>query len=150
MQRISGINPNIVQLICEFINRDITPVVPKRICWRKWRPCSIKPYCLSINREGQVYYKGKEVRANYAIEQEGLKSAVLALKTAFPINGTAVMASLQSISTIEAKRLVKTADIISMLTLDGVKGTAKAHHPLISSLKPHPGQLNVVSNLEKY
>ena len=81
---------------------------------------------LALIGEGQVYYEGKEVQSNFALEQVGLKSATLGPKDGLSlINGTAVMAGIQAYSTISAKNIVKTADIISMLTLDGVQGTTK-------------------------
>lgn len=145
----SGINPEIVRLICDFINRDISPIVPEKgSVGASGDLAPLSHIALALIGEGQVIYKGKNVHASFALEQEKLVPAALGPKDGLSlINGTAVMAALQSISTIEAKKLVKTADIISMLTLDGVKGTTKAHDPLITSLKPHPGQVDVVTNL---
>ena len=147
----SGINPSIVNLICEFINRDIIPIVPEKgSVGASGDLAPLSHIALALIGEGQVYYKDKEVISSFAMEQENLSPAKLGPKDGLSlINGTAVMASLQSIATIEAKKLVKSADIISMLTLDGVKGTTKAHHHLITSLKPHPGQVDVVENLNK-
>lgn len=147
----SGINPSIVDLICEFINRNIIPIVPEKgSVGASGDLAPLSHIALALIGEGQVYYNGKEVIANFAMEQEKLTPAKLGPKDGLSlINGTAVMASLQSIATIEAKNLAKSADIISMLTLDGVKGTTKAHDPLITSLKPHLGQIHVVENLNK-
>jgi histidine ammonia-lyase len=147
----SGINPSIVNLICEFINKDIIPIVPEKgSVGASGDLAPLSHIALALIGEGQVYYKGKEVIASFAMEQENLKPATLGPKDGLSlINGTAVMASLQAVATISAKNLVKTADIISMLTLDGVKGTTRAHHPLITSLKPHLGQVQVVENLGK-
>jgi len=147
----SGINPAIVDLICEFINRNIIPVVPEKgSVGASGDLAPLSHIALALIGEGQVYYNDKEVISSFALEQEKLTPAKLGPKDGLSlINGTAVMASLQSIATIEAQNLVKSADIISMLTLDGVKGTTKAHDPLITSLKPHIGQVQVVENLNK-
>ena len=147
----SGINPEVVQLICDFVNKNITPIVPEKgSVGASGDLAPLSHIALALIGEGQVIYKGKEVRSNYAMEQEGLAPAKLGPKDGLSlINGTAVMASLHSIAIIESKKIVKTADIISMLSLDGVKGTTKAHDPLISQLKPHPGQLDVVENLNR-
>ncbi len=147
----SGINPEIVNLICEFINRDIMPIVPEKgSVGASGDLAPLSHIALALIGEGQVYYKGKEVQSSFAMDQENLEPAKLGPKDGLSlINGTAVMCGLQSIATIEANKIARTADIISLLTLDGVKGTTKAHHPFITTLKPHLGQLTVVENLNK-
>ena len=147
----SGINPKIVQLICDLINKDIVPVVPEKgSVGASGDLAPLSHIALALIGEGPVYYQNKEVRSNFAFEQEGLSPAILGPKDGLSlINGTAVMASLQAIATIKAQNLALTADVISMLTLDGVKGTTKAHNKLITMLKPHPGQVRVVNNLNK-
>lgn len=147
----SGINPEIVQLFCDVINKKITPVVPEKgSVGASGDLAPLSHIALALIGEGQVYFEGKEVQSSFALEQAGLKPATLGPKDGLSlINGTAVMAGLQAFATISTKNIAKTADIISMLTLDGVQGTTKAHHKLITALKPHIGQINVVNNLEK-
>jgi histidine ammonia-lyase len=79
-----------------------------------------------------------------------LKPAVLGPKDGLAlINGTSVMLALGCLALVEAKKLVKLADIISCLTLDAVRGTASAFDMRISQLKPQPGQVDVSWNLLK-
>ena len=59
------------------------------------------------------------------------------------------MAALGALAIVEAKRIMKLADIASALTLDSVKGTTSAYNPLITMLKPHKGQIASVENLNK-
>ena len=44
---------------------------------------------------------------------------------------------------------MKLADVCAVLTMDSVKGTDKAYNPKITALKPHPGQIACVENLNK-
>ena len=59
------------------------------------------------------------------------------------------MAALGSLALHEANRVIKIADIATSMTLEAVRGTSKAYDPLISSLKPQPGQVDVSDNLTK-
>ena len=50
---------------------------------------------------------------------------------------------------VEARKVIKLADITTAVTLESVKGSKKAYDPSITSLKPHPGQIESVNNLNK-
>ncbi len=147
----SGVNPDIVQLLISFLNHHITPVVPcKGSVGASGDLAPLSHIALALIGEGDVEFQGKIVSSSFAIDQIGLKPAVLGPKDGLAlINGTAVMAALGAFAIEEAKRVMKLADICSALTLDGVRGTARAYHPLITSLKPHLGQLASTDNLQK-
>lgn len=145
----SGVNPEIVQLILDFIYFGVTPIVPRKgSVGASGDLAPLSHIALSLIGEGEVYYDGKIVNSSFAIDQIGRKPATLGPKDGLAlINGTAVMAGLGALALYESKRLMTIADITSCLTLDSVKGTPQAYHPKISELKPHPGQLECVFNL---
>lgn len=145
----SGVNPEIVQLLLDFLNHHITPVVPsKGSVGASGDLAPLSHIALALIGEGQVEYQGKIVNSAFAIDQIGKKPAVLGPKDGLAlINGTAVMAALGAFAIEEARRVMKLADICTALTLDGVCGTARAYHPLITSLKPHAGQIAASKNL---
>lgn len=147
----SGVEPSIVELLCDFLNSDITPVVPEKgSVGASGDLAPLSHIALALIGEGEVEYKGKIVSSHFAIHDIGKKPAVLGPKDGLAlINGTACMAALGSLALYEARNIVKLADISTCLTLDGVKGTARAYHPLITSLKPHPGQIHCVENLNR-
>lgn len=145
----SGVNPEIVELICDFINHGITPVVPEKgSVGASGDLAPLSHIALALIGEGEVEFQGKIINSKFAIDYIGKKPAVLGPKDGLAlINGTAVMTALGSLALIEAERLMKLADVSACMTLDGVKGTRSAYHPLITKLKPHPGQLDCVANL---
>lgn len=147
----SGVEPSIVELLIKFLNNDITPVVPEKgSVGASGDLAPLSHIALALIGEGEVEFKGKIISSLEALSSIGEKPAVLGPKDGLAlINGTACMAALGSLAIFEARRIVKLADISTALTLDGVKGTSRAYHPLISSLKPHPGQLLCVENLNK-
>jgi histidine ammonia-lyase len=147
----SGVNPDIVKLLLDFLNYDITPVVPEKgSVGASGDLAPLSHIALALIGEGEVIYDGKQVKSDFAIHEIGKTPAVLGPKDGLAlINGTAVMAALGSLAYSEATRAMKLADITSALTLDGVAGTMRAYDIKISQLKPHEGQLAVCQNFEK-
>jgi histidine ammonia-lyase len=145
----SGVNPDIVQLLLDFINNHIAPVVPEKgSVGASGDLAPLSHIALALIGEGEVIYQSKEVSAAFAIESIGKKPAKLGPKDGLAlINGTAVMSALGAIAVVEAEQLLKLADISAALTLEAVQGTSKAYHAGISQLKPHHGQLASAKNM---
>ena len=145
----SGVNPEIVQLLLDFINYGITPVVPEKgSVGASGDLAPLSHIALALIGEGEVEFDGKIVNSSFAIDYIKKTPAVLGPKDGLAlINGTAVMAALGSLAVHEAKSIFSLADIVSTMTLDGVKGTSQAYHKGITNLKPHQGQIESVDNL---
>ncbi|MBT3979961.1 MAG: histidine ammonia-lyase [Bacteriovoracaceae bacterium] len=147
----SGVNPEIIQLLLDFINYGITPIVPEKgSVGASGDLAPLSHIALNLIGEGQVIFEGKEIGANLAINSIGKKPAVLGPKDGLAlINGTAVMAALGSLALHRANSLIKIADISSCLTLEAVRGSRQAYHQGITALKPHPGQIECCDNLNR-
>ena len=151
IQGFSGVTPETIELLLEFINHNINPVIPEKgSVGASGDLAPLSHVALALIGEGEVEYEGKVVRSDFAIHQIGKEPAVLGPKDGLAlINGTSVMLALGCLALVEAKKIVKQADIIACLTLDAVRGTASAFDARISMLKPQPGQVDVSSNLLK-
>jgi histidine ammonia-lyase len=147
----SGVEPYAVELLLAFINHHITPVVPEKgSVGASGDLAPLSHIALALIGEGEVEVEGKIINAKFAIDQIGMKPVVLGPKDGLGlINGTACMAALGALACYEARHIMKLADIATTLTLDGVKGTSTAYNPLITSLKPHKGQIAAMENLNK-
>ncbi len=147
----SGLNPEIVKLLVDFINNDIIPVVPsKGSVGASGDLAPLSHIAYALIGEGEVFFKNKKIPAKKAIQAIRKKPIILGPKDGLAlINGTAVMTALAALATYDAHKIMKLADIAAVMTLDGVRGTSAAYHPLISSLKPHQGQKDCVVNLNK-
>lgn len=148
-QGSSGINPDIVWLICEFLNHDIIPLVPsKGSVGASGDLAPLSHIALCLIGEGEVMYRDQKMTTAKALQKAGLKAAELGPKDGLAlINGTAVMAGLGCVAVSLSERLLKSADIIASMTLEGIKGTISAYDKRISALKPHKGQLQSCDNL---
>lgn len=145
----SGVSLECVELLFDFLNHDINPIVPEKgSVGASGDLAPLSHIALALIGEGDVVYQGKKISAADAINAIGKKPVELKAKDGLAlINGTAVMAALGSLALYEADRLVKIADIATALTLEAVRGTKRAYDPDIASLKPQPGQIKVANNL---
>ncbi len=147
----SGVSIECINLLLDFINYNICPVVPEKgSVGASGDLAPLSHIALALIGEGDVIYDGKQVKSSFAIDQINKEPVKLQAKDGLAlINGTAVMAALGSLALYEAKRVVKMADIAAAMTLEAVRGTQKAFDLDISSLKPQPGQLKVSQNITK-
>lgn len=145
----SGVSIECIDLLLDFLNHDITPVVPEKgSVGASGDLAPLSHIALALIGEGQVIYQGKSVNADFAISQIGKSPVKLRAKDGLAlINGTAVMAALGALAVYESYRLVKIADIAASMTLEAVRGTKAAFDSSISRVKPQPGQIQVSSNL---
>lgn len=145
----SGVSLECIELLFDFINHGITPIVPEKgSVGASGDLAPLSHIALALIGEGHVFYNNKTVKSDFAIDQIGKKPVELKAKDGLAlINGTAVMAALGSIALYEANRIIKIADIATALTLEAVRGTKRAYDLDISELKPQPGQINVSKNL---
>ena len=145
----SGVNPEAVQMLVNFLNLDICPVVPQKgSVGASGDLAPLSHIALALIGEGEVYFQGEKMPAQKAFDKNGLKPVTLGPKDGLAlINGTAVMAALGALALERAEQFMKLADLAACMTLEGVRGTVRAFDPKISKLKPHPGQLACVDNV---
>lgn len=151
IQGFSGVTPETIELLLDFINHGIHPVIPEKgSVGASGDLAPLSHVALALIGEGEVEFNGKIMSSAFAIHQIGKEPAKLGPKDGLAlINGTSVMLALGTLALVDAKKIVKQADIISCLTLDAVRGTAAAFDERISRLKPQPGQVAVSSNLRR-
>lgn len=145
----SGVSIGAINLLLDFINEDVNPLVPKKgSVGASGDLAPLAHIALCLIGEGQVLFNGKEISSEFALHEIKRKAITLGPKDGLAlINGTAVMAALGCIGIHRAINIAKIADIAGALTLDGVQGTTVAFSRRISELKPHKGQLDVCDNL---
>ncbi len=145
----SGVSISAINLLLDFINEDVNPLVPKKgSVGASGDLAPLAHVALCLIGEGQVIYNGKEISSKFALHEIKKEAITLGPKDGLAlINGTAVMAALGCVGIHRAINIAKIADIAGALTLDGVQGTSVAFSRRISELKPHKGQLNVCDNL---
>ncbi|MBY0413267.1 MAG: aromatic amino acid ammonia-lyase, partial [Bdellovibrionales bacterium] len=113
----SGVEPYVVELLLDFLNSDITPVVPEKgSVGASGDLAPLSHIALALIGEGEVEFEGKVISSKFAIDHIKKVPAVLGPKDGLAlINGTACMAALGALAVFEARQIMKLADICATL-----------------------------------
>lgn len=146
----SGVNPYAVELLTLFLNNQIHPLVPSQgSVGASGDLAPLSHVALCLIGEGEVLYKEEKRNSGDVLKELGIAPLELGPKDGLAlINGTAVMTALGVLAIDRMEIIVKLADVVASMTLEGVRGTLRAFDQKISFLKPHPGQLECTTNLK--
>jgi histidine ammonia-lyase len=151
----SGVRPRVIEALLALLNHDILPVVPSRgSVGASGDLAPLAHLALPLIGRGTLRVGGGAGAAAGAVPaEEGLRRAGLAplelqAKEGLAlINGTQAMTSLLALAALEARRLLKTADLAGALSADALRATDCAFDPRIHALRPYPGQQASAANL---
>ncbi|MEY2768410.1 MAG: hypothetical protein RL359_46 [Actinomycetota bacterium] len=147
----TGVRVELAQAFVDFLNADITPVVPEfgsLGCSGDLAPLS---HCaLSIMGEGKVHNPaGEIVDSLVAMQTAGIKPVELEEKEGLAlINGTDGMLGMLIMAVTDLEELSKVADITAAMSIEGLLGTDKVFAPeLHFPLRPQVGQAVSAANI---
>jgi histidine ammonia-lyase len=145
----SGVRVELLDLMLAFLERDLLPVVPSRgSVGASGDLAPLSHLALPVIGAGRVTLAGEEMAAGEALERTGLAPLILEAKEGLAlINGTQAMTSLLALASLEARRLVRIADLVGALSVDAIRGSDGPFDPRIHSLRPFPGQRDCAANL---
>ena len=148
----SGVRPVVIDTLCEFLNRGVTPMVPSQgSVGASGDLAPLAHLALALIGEGEcIDDKGARIAAADALNQAQIKPLVLEAKeTISLINGTQGMLAVGTLALLAAEILVDTADVLGALCCDALKGTDVAFDERIHKARPHSGQLKSAANLRR-
>src|ERR1700730_18381230 len=144
-----GIRFEVIELLCEMLNRRVYPVVPEKgSVGASGDLAPLAHLALSLIGEGEAFFEGKRMEGGQALRRAKLKPVRLEAKEGLALlNGTQAMHAVGGLSILRAKRLSRVADISGAMTLEALKGTPAAFDPRLHDARPHPGQKAVAEHL---
>lgn len=148
----SGIRPLVAEKIIEFLNHDIVPYIPGQgSVGASGDLAPLSHLALAIIGEGYVWgEKGERVAATSLLNKKNVKPLELEAKEGLSmINGCQVMTAKGLLEAYRARRALFYADLTGAMTLEALKGSRRAFDPLISAVRPHPGEVKTARNLLK-
>jgi histidine ammonia-lyase len=139
----SGIRPLVAERLCELLNRGVTPVVPSQgSVGASGDLAPLAHMALVLIGEGEAEFDGVILPGGEALRRAGMVPIDLHPKEGISlINGTQAMLAVGCLELDAAQTLADTADVVSALTLDALRGTPRAFDLRIHQARPHPGQL---------
>ena len=145
----SGIRLEVIELLCELLNRGVHPLIPEKgSVGASGDLAPLAHLSLVLIGEGEVFYHGERLPGLDALNKAGLPPAILEAKEGLALlNGTQAMHAVGGLALLRAKRLTRVADIAGAMSLEALKGTPTAFDPRIHRARPHPGELAVAEHL---
>jgi histidine ammonia-lyase len=148
----SGVRAEVIDKICELLNRTITPWVPSQgSVGASGDLAPLAHLALVLIGEGECAGEsGARIPASKALREAGIAPLVLEAKEAVSlINGTQAMLAVGTLALLAAETLVDSADVIGALALDALRGTDVAFDERIHRARPHAGQIKTAANLRR-
>lgn len=147
----SGIRVEVVEKILEFLNHEIIPVIPQQgSVGASGDLAPLAHLALALIGEGDVWW-GKEKRsAAQVLKEKKVQPLQLEAKEGLSlINGCQVMTAVGLLNSFKARRLIWMTDLAGSISLEALFGSRSAFDPLISAVRPHPGDAETARNILK-
>jgi histidine ammonia-lyase len=146
---LSGVRSALAELLCQFLNHGVHPVVPSRgSVGASGDLAPLAHVALALVGEGEVLFRDRRRRARAVLQSLGLKPLVLEAKEGLSlVNGTQAMLAVGLLALRAGETLADTADVAGALSLDALRGSPLAFDERLHRARPHPGQLQTARNL---
>ena len=142
----SGVRAEIIDLLCDMLNRRVHPVIPKHgSVGASGDLAPLAHAALVLIGEGETMGRTSGAAA---LRAAGLKPIELAPKEGVSlINGTQVMTAIGCLALHDAEVLATSADVVGAMSAEALRATDRAWDPDLHETRPHPGQQAVAANL---
>lgn len=149
MKGHSGVSVRTVQLMAEFLNRDISPVIPMHgSLGASGDLAPLSHMALPLIGDGEVIIDGQQRPAAEVLAEHHLQPLELGYKEALAlINGTSAMTGVACIAHVRAATLLKLAVFASAAVVQCLRGSTRAFESRGHELKNHKGQVEIAAAL---
>ncbi|MGB1199946.1 MAG: HAL/PAL/TAL family ammonia-lyase [Cognaticolwellia aestuarii] len=146
-QGYSGVGWPLLQLLAQYINLDIVPVIPQEGSVGASGDLTPLSYVAgALVGERDVYHQGEIKNSAEVMAKLNLSPLTLRPKEGLAImNGTAVMTALSCLAFKRSEYLAKLATRITAFTSLALQGNSHHFDDILFSVKPHIGQQQVAS-----
>jgi histidine ammonia-lyase len=148
----SGVRPEVVDLMVAMLNADVIPAVPEQgSLGASGDLAPLANLALPLIGAGAVLATGGGTEPSAAaLDRTGLTPVTLEAKEGLAlVNGTQGMLSIGILAAVRLTSLLRTADVVAAMTIEGALGTDAPFDERLHRLRPHPGQLASAANLRR-
>jgi histidine ammonia-lyase len=149
LQARSGVHLELVELLVEFINRDIYPFIPEHgSVGASGDLVQLAHIALTLIGEGEVHYKGGWRPTKEVLDENGLKPFRIYIREGLSAtNGTSVMSGIGIVNVLYAKRLLDWAIIASVWMNEITAAYDDSMSEELNHTKRHDGQREVAARM---
>lgn len=147
----SGARPVCCQRLVDLLNHGVHPSIPARgSVGASGDLAPLAHLALTLMGEGEAELDGTIMAASAALAQAGISPLQLEAKEGLTLlNGTQHMTSVGGLALFDAEAAAAIADIAGAMSLEALKGTARAFDERVVGARPHPGQVEVGARLRR-
>jgi histidine ammonia-lyase len=147
----TGVQPDILKMYIDLLNRRVHPVTPSRGSVGAADLGPMAEIGLIFIGQGEVMYQGKKMSAAEALKKAGLKPLVLGPKDGLILcSNNAVSIGHGSLILHRCAALLDLADLSSALSLEGFRGNITPLNPSANLFRSHRGQMKCTEDLLAY
>ncbi|RCU52787.1 aromatic amino acid lyase [Corallincola holothuriorum] len=146
-QGYSGVSRDLLELLREFINRDLLPLIPQEGSVGASGDLTPLSYvAAALIGERDAYFGDDVLPVKDVMARLNLAPIKLRPKEGLAVmNGTAVMTGIACIAHHRATYLAKLCTRITSMAVVGLQGNEFHFDEVLFSVKPHPGQQQIAS-----
>ena len=145
----SGVRLQLIEMLLSLLNNDIYPYIPSQgSVGASGDLAPLSHLALVLIGEGECFQNGKRIDSINVYNKNNLIPLELFPKEGLAlINGTQAMTSIACKVIYDSEIALKNAQIAAGMSLEALKGTAKAFDEKIHAVRPHKGQIRCAKNM---
>src|SRR5215813_11105595 len=121
----SAIRFEVIEMLCEMLNRRVHPVVPEKgSVGASGDLAPLAHLALSVIGEGEAFFESQRMPTAEALRRAKLEALELEAKEGLALlNGTQAMHAVDGLALLRAQLLTRVADVSGAMSLEALKGT---------------------------
>lgn len=151
LQARSGIHPEVIELLIEFINRGIYPYIPSHgSVGASGDLVQLAHMALTLIGEGKVHYKGEWRNSSEVMNENGLKPFSIHVREGLSItNGTSVMTGIGIINQFLAEQLLDWSTVASVWMNEITSSYDDYASVALNECRRHEGQQVIAARMRE-
>lgn len=152
LQAKSGVHRELVELLQEFINRGICPMIPEHgSVGASGDLVQLAHIALTLIGEGEVFYRGAWRATADALAENGLKPFQMRIREGLSVtNGTSMMTGIGLVNLIYARKLLKWGVITSVMMNEIASSYDDLMSEVLNGVKHHRGQQEIARMMREW
>ena len=151
LQCRSGIHPEAVLLLQEFINKNIIPFIPEHgSVGASGDLVQLAHIALCLIGEGKVHYNGEWLPTKEVMDKEGLSPLSIHVREGLSAtNGTSVMTGISAVNQFHAENLLRWAILAGVWMNEIAESYDDSISEPLNSCRRHYGQQHIAKEMRK-
>lgn len=152
LQGYSGVHTELVELLVNFINKDICPYIPEHgSVGASGDLVQLAHMALALIGEGEVFYQGQCRDTAEVLKETGLKPFSMKIREGLSVtNGTSVMTGIGLVNLIYAKQLLAWSVVASVMMNEIASSYDDFMSPVLNGVKHHEGQKKIAAAMREW